>query len=32
LKQMKTDLYDFSDILTAHFLSHLTPSRLTPSI
>jgi uncharacterized circularly permuted ATP-grasp superfamily protein/uncharacterized alpha-E superfamily protein len=32
LKQMKTDLYDFSDILTAHFLSHLTPSRLTPSM
>ncbi len=30
LKQMKTDLYDFSDALTAHFLSHLTPSRLTP--
>lgn len=32
LKEMKTDLYDFSDILTARFLSHLTPSRLTPSI
>jgi uncharacterized circularly permuted ATP-grasp superfamily protein/uncharacterized alpha-E superfamily protein len=32
LKQMKTDLYDFSDVLTADFLSHLAPSRLTPSI
>jgi len=28
LKEIKTDLYDFSDVLTAHFLSHLTSSRL----
>jgi uncharacterized circularly permuted ATP-grasp superfamily protein/uncharacterized alpha-E superfamily protein len=32
LKQMKTDLFDFSDVLTAHYLSHLRPSRLTPSM
>jgi len=29
--QLKTDLYDLSDALTARYLSHLTPSRLTTS-
>jgi len=29
--QLKTDLYDLSDALTARYLSHLTPSRLTSS-
>jgi uncharacterized alpha-E superfamily protein len=27
-KHLKTGLYDFSDALTARYLSHLTPSRL----
>jgi len=30
-KQLKTDLYDISDALTARYLSHLTASRLEPS-
>ncbi len=29
--QLKADLYDLSDALTARYLSHLTPSRLTTS-
>src|SRR6266853_1092416 len=29
MRQLKTDLYDLSDALTARYLSHLTPSRLT---
>lgn len=29
LAQIKTDLYDMSDALTAHYMSHLTISRLT---
>ena len=29
LKQLKTDLYDISDALSARYFSHLTPSRLT---
>jgi len=28
LKQLKTDLYDISDALSARYFSHLTPSRL----
>ena len=31
IKELKTDLYDLSDALTARYLSHLTPSRLTKS-
>ena len=30
-KELKTDLYDLSDALTARYLSHLRPSRLTTS-
>jgi len=29
LLQLHTDLYDFSDALTARYLTHLAPSRLT---
>jgi uncharacterized circularly permuted ATP-grasp superfamily protein/uncharacterized alpha-E superfamily protein len=32
LRQMKARLYDFSDTLTARYLSHLRPSRLTSSM
>ena len=28
LSQLRTDLFDFSDTLTARYLSHLAPSRL----
>jgi uncharacterized alpha-E superfamily protein len=31
MRQFKTELYDISDTLTARYLSHLTPSRLTSS-
>jgi uncharacterized circularly permuted ATP-grasp superfamily protein/uncharacterized alpha-E superfamily protein len=31
MKELKTDLYDVSDALTARYLSHLTPSKLTTS-
>jgi uncharacterized alpha-E superfamily protein len=29
LAELRTGLYDFSDALTARYLSHLAPSRLT---
>ena len=32
LVRMKASLYDFSDTLTARYLSHLTPSQLTSSM
>ena len=31
VEQLKTDLFDLSDALTARYLSHLTPARLTSS-
>jgi hypothetical protein len=30
-QQLRATLYDFSDALTARYLSHLTQSRLQPS-
>lgn len=32
VEQLKTNLYDLSDALTAQYLTHLTPSRLTSSM
>jgi len=32
MRQIKGNLYDFSDTLTARYLSHLTPSLLTSSM